>query len=738
MSRSVTLVLAAVSLFLLAIPLTLVKPGMPSGLKADEAAYYMMAQSLGHDGDLELRVEDIDRAVDEFPFRPITNLIAMTDDGWKTVLYGKPYIYSLFAAPLVRWFGANGLVFFNMLLLLAMVWMGTLYLSRYSEASLAALFASGFFFASTGFAYVFWLQPEVFNMASVAACLFFGYHRPRHRDELPWTWVILSGAALAPAVYNKPILAALGLGPLIALMMARRWKRATLWVVAAAVSLGLVVGVAVALTGHATPYLGVKRQGITVCEPGVMPIGPGPSGGAAPDADRPTGGAWSWLFRLPTIEPVLATNIGYFLVGRHTGLFVYFPFALAALLLFGLARDRRDRWGLLAGILIVALFFLIFIPRNWQGGGGFVGNRYFVNAYPAFLFLVTTIRWRTLVPLAWGLAGLLLGPLLFSPFSRTGPEPTLQSHVRNFPYPSLPLEHTLREVPGYHEARLGALKIKGRKDQFLPRAESAWILGASRAELWLRGPVPLVEPVFLVSSATPGNRVQLALEGGETKTLEFSEQRAHRVVLSAPEREVAESYRYQFDVTTQSGRVKGWHRQMPPNRCSYFNVNPSYEESFFVGAELTYLGEKSDLEADVWGLEWGEVESPSEVLVGETFELAVEVANRGASAWKAGGGARVRLAYWWQDSSGAVLEGRRTELVSQVEPDQWLSQAQTIDAPKVAGTYSLLLDPVFEWVGWFSEHDEAEAYRFEGIVVEDLSPSDDSETGEALNQTEDE
>ena len=233
-----------------------------------------------------------------------------------------------------------------------------------------------------------------------------------------------------------------------------------------------------------------------------------------------------------------ATNLGYFLWGRHTGLFLYFPFALAALLLFLLDRGaRRDRWGVLLGLVVVALFFLLFIPRNWQGGGGFVGNRYFVNAYPGFLFLVGAVRWRGLVPLTWGLSGLLLGPLLFSPFARGGPEPTLQSHVRNFPFPHFPLEHTLREIPGYYDTDVGGLRMKGRKDVFLPRGDSAWLRGASRTELWLRGPEPLVEPVFLVTSETPENRVELAVDGGDHQVLTFpgdSQGVGQRIILGLP------------------------------------------------------------------------------------------------------------------------------------------------------------------------------------------------------------
>ena len=45
----------------------------------------------------------------------------------------------------------------------------------------------------------------------------------------------------------------------------------------------------------------------------------------------------------------------------------------------------------LAGLAGVALFALLWIPFNWHGGGGFVGNRYFVNALPGFLFLVGRI-----------------------------------------------------------------------------------------------------------------------------------------------------------------------------------------------------------------------------------------------------------------------------------------------------------------------------------------------------------
>jgi hypothetical protein len=51
-------------------PLPLAKPGVPLTLKADEAAYYLMALSLAEDHDLRAEVRDFDRAFREFPYRP--------------------------------------------------------------------------------------------------------------------------------------------------------------------------------------------------------------------------------------------------------------------------------------------------------------------------------------------------------------------------------------------------------------------------------------------------------------------------------------------------------------------------------------------------------------------------------------------------------------------------------------------------------------------------------------------
>jgi hypothetical protein len=474
MGRTPRLALAALTLFLVAFPLVLAQPGVPSGLKADEPAYFAMALSLVEDGDLRCDLEDLRRVVEAFPFGSSRNLILMSDDGWETVYFGKPYAYSLFAAPFAALAGAPGMIAFNMALLAGMIWLGALYLARFNPGGLAALYSAGFFLVSAGFAYVFWIHPEIFNMAGVTLSLFLVFHRfdpPKPAPGSGWrrSWAkargvawsplgrtVLSGAGLGLAVYVKPMLLAFAL-PALYLYGWRRRSLAGLaaWGAGLALSLGVLAGIAWGLTGHTTAYMGVARGSYEICDPDVMPARPeaidperapaaaaaagdgdgagGDSGDGevaetpeppkAPSSDPPKA-SWAWILGLPEV-PFHETveNVTYFLVGRHTGLLLYFPFAVLSVLLFLLhgrrsGQDRGLRWANALALFAVAAFFLLWIPFNWHGGGGFVGNRYYVNAYPAFLFLVTRIApaWSVLAGYLAG--GVFVSSILFTPLGR--------------------------------------------------------------------------------------------------------------------------------------------------------------------------------------------------------------------------------------------------------------------------------------------------------------------------------
>ncbi|MCB1036904.1 MAG: hypothetical protein KDD47_23965 [Acidobacteria bacterium] len=735
MQRSVVLSLLSLTLFFLAFPLTLSQPGAPAGLKADESAYYLMALSLAHDQDLQLRAEDTERVFREFPFRWVPNLIVMTDDGWQTAFYGKPYIYPLFAAPFAALFGARGLLFFNMALMTGMVWLGTAYLRRFNGDGTSALFSGLFFLLSSAFAYVFWIQTEVFNMAAIFLALYLGFRPDEGAAEgRPWR-PLLSGAVLALAVYNKPMFAALALPLLFVDLPGRRWRRMGAWVLGFSLGLGAVAGLAVALTGHATPYLGVVRQGVTICEPGVMPIEPvaaepTPEPTAEPSAatqaarqaaSSPTGNAWSWLFRVPQIDPaLLAENVGYFLWGRHTGFFLYMPFAALAVLFF-LLHGRRSgaRWVLMASLALVALYFLVFIYFNWHGGGGFIGNRYFVSLYPAFLFLVKEVRPKWPLALVSGLAGLFLSPILFTPLNSLGPEPTLQHHVRSFPYRFFPLELSLRNVPGYQREPFGEGRVVVRKDQALVFGEQLWLRAADRVELWWITTEPLGKTVFQINNLALKNTVRLELEGAEeelhfrageeTRRIELQPQRPGRI-RSHPEGKL---FVYRLTVTTESGRVRTWTRHNPPSVCPAFAQNLEVEDSFPVGIQLTYLGDGAALDADLYELEWGPAQVPAEAAPRARLEVPVSLTNRSAHAWPNRGPARVKLAYHWRGEDGEMVdfEGRRTELPAPVPPGASVEVPIEVVAPPAPGIYQLEIDPVYEHVAWFSQKNGGDTLR---------------------------
>ena len=736
MNRSAVLSLLAITVFLLIVPLTPPKPGLPATLKADESAYYLMALSLAHDLDLRVETWDVDRLFAEFPYLPVRNLVVMSDDGWNTVYFGKPLLYPLFAAPFALIFGANGLVFFNMALLLGMVWLGAIYLRRFNSDSLAVLFSCGFFFLSAGFAYVFWIQTEIFSMAAVTGSCFLAVSAGTGRARWPWQ-VALSGALLAMAVYNKPPILLLCV-PLIWWVGRRHWREAVTWTLGLLIALGLSGGLSLALTGKPSAYLGSQqRTGVTVCEPGVMPIEPIAAGTrgrveVTSAAASATGNTFSWLYRIPRIDASVLESVRYFLWGRHTGFLLYLPFAALAILLLALEgpRDSR-RWLLLAALTGIAGYFVVFMPVNWQGGGGFIGNRYFINVYPAFLFLVRRVQRQSLVVPFYGLAGLFLGPLVLSPYATLGPEPTLQAHVRNAPFRFFPLELSLRHLPGYHKERAGSLRYISRRDQALARGPGAvWARGADRVELWIESAQPLGPLVFQIENFAATNEVEVAF-GRDRVQLEFEDgPQSRRVTLDPGKPRQVRTIAggkllvYRVVIQSSSGAVRHWTRIYPPNRCSYFAYESSREESFYVGAGLTLLGDAGSLDRDVFALEWGEIEVPSTVTVGEVFRIRTRVRNTSAHDWDIRFSAGVGLAYHWLDAEGNVVvkEGRRTRPRKPVAPGELLQLSQTIEAPAAAGDYILELDPVFEHVAWFAERTGGDTYRRPVRVVAAAGP----------------
>ncbi len=780
MSRSVTLTFVAVGLFLILFPLALAKPGLPLTLKSDEPAYYLMALSIVHDGDLRCELDDIRRLALEFPYNTTKNLILGTDDGWRSVYFAKPYLVSLVAAPATALFGADGFVATNMALLLASVWLGALYLRQYNSDSLAMLFSAGFFLLSNAFAYVFWLHTEVLCIASVTAALFLGF-TPGSGRPATTRWARLSsalrnpaarpfwaGAALVPAVYNKPYLALLGLPVVFVAFRARGARAALLWVGGAAAAGVVVCGLSFAWIGTPTPYLGLARFGVAVDSFDTMPELPAlpesapesqivapsartaapqppdavstpesdslvpPSAPAAPTtstaADPCPPNSFCWIFRSFQLDANTLPNLGYFFVGRHTGLFPYAPFALLSLLLFLTLGPRSgERWLLLGCLAGIALYSLTFIWFNWHGGGGFIGNRYYVNALPGFLFLVTRIAPAWLPALGYALGGLFLGGIVFTPFGANVESPTLQAHTRNLPFQLLPFERTLStQIPGYRGLpSVDGSYISGRADLFRPIGDALWIVGGQRVPLELRTVAPLVRPVFELSTFVAPNRVEIEL-GGVRAAVDFAagatSADVRRVVLAEPAGErrlepdggeivayllrvaaANQTWRTQT-VTFRASKKVPRHRQALAEGVTL----PDWEESelnALVGVAVSYLGEEAELTADVFSADWLELPLPATLPAGRIIALHCRLRNASSAVWRARGATSVQLAYHWlrEDDTVASWEGLRTPLPDDVPPGGEVTVLLEVETPREPGRYRLALDPVRERIAWFSE-----------------------------------
>ena len=208
---------------------------------------------------------------------------------------------------------------------------------------------------------------------------------------------MVAAVLLGVATFAKPTNIGLIMPLLLSAALRRQWRRAArISVVFGGVVIGMFA-LNIALTGDWN-YQGGERKTF-------YGVGDGTFAGGFPyQNDANTfdsvgmasvgGGSFGVLFTRDALLEVFPHNLGYFLFGRHTGFAAYFLPGLMAILLFLAAtRDRAMwQWLTLAAGIITAVVLLIYMPFTWSGGGGPVGNRYFLGTYGVFLFLVPPMQ----------------------------------------------------------------------------------------------------------------------------------------------------------------------------------------------------------------------------------------------------------------------------------------------------------------------------------------------------------
>ena len=535
-------------------------PRTAIGIQSDEATYYMMGHSLVEDGDLTYRRDDLVRVWKEFDSGPSGVFLKRGSDivewglmlrppfFWTRVVpdadrsrlfFGKSFIYPLFAAPFVKVFGTNGFLFFHALLLAGVAWCAYLFLHARSPAVPSALLAGAFIMASVVPVYYVWITPELFNFA--LGC--FGYFCWLYKEvatpeqmprRLRWLATprsdVLAALILGIATFSKPTNALLMVPIGLHLLGRRRLgtvvTASALFLVAAA---GLFL-VNMAISGEWN-YQGGFRRTFSAEYPFQTPQSSFDAIATKEMArDEALGDV---LFNRQVFWSNLFSNLKWYFVGRHAGLVAYFAPAVFALIAFLAGARRRPLWQWLVFGSAIAqiLLFVISLPYTWFGGGGSVGNRYFMGVYGIFIFLLPPIASVSAAFIPWLVGALFVGKLVVNPFvssfrpgsyAEAGPLrifPVEMSNINDLP---LNTERALRVFwYGDHRGRSADVKDPGFQIYFLDRnafpeapldavEKIFWVKGESRADFLIKT-VPVGQPDGTIR---PARQLTLTLSAG--------------------------------------------------------------------------------------------------------------------------------------------------------------------------------------------------------------------------------
>jgi hypothetical protein len=635
-------------------------PKAAYAFQSDEATYYSLAYSLARDGDFTYERRDLERVWREFPTGPegiflkrghdvslhatshfpFLELEQRADSRTDRAYYAKSFMYPLAAAPFVALFGTNGFLLLHALLLTLDLAAAYAFLRARASPVAALSYAAVFFVASAAPVYFVWLTPEIFNLSIVLCSLFlWAYKEVAPAPEGPmrsrWSRFLRSPAStyaaaalVGVAMFSKPPYGALLL-PILALALWRRQWRVLLIAggVCAIVAGGLFTW-NLAVTGEFN-YQGGDRNTFYGNSGFPFQTSATPFRSAAGVERGRSGLLVDILFSRDALLSVFPHNLVYYMLGRHTGLVPYFfPGVLSLILFFAGAARARARarpaavasaagaaaedarplwqWLVVATFACASVGMLLLVPYTYSGGGGPIGNRYFMGFYPMLLFATPALRSARPAVLAMLVGGLFTTQLMLNPFYASY-HPA--EHVKAGPFRWLPVELTLlNDLP----VNVTPSRIK----QPLPPASGGpptlayflddnafplegewfWVRGRSRAEVLLRGPaVPRADGGFdslrirhltiQVQSGDVANRVTIR-SGADSSTLTLEPHSAATVTLRVgggmpyhKDPGLPTSYVYWLAIDSDSGFVPMFSSGTRDSRYlgAMVRVTPTYE-----------------------------------------------------------------------------------------------------------------------------------------------------------------
>ena len=535
-------------------------PQAAMGIQSDEATYYMMGHSLAQDGDLTYRRDDLLRVWKDFDTGPagvflkrgsdivewgfmrrppfFWTRLAPDPDGSR-LYFGKSFIYPLVAAPLVKVFGTNGFLVLHALLLGGVAWCAYLFLHARAPALPSVLLAGAFVMASVVPVYFVWITPELFNFALGCFAYFcWLYKEVASPDHMPrrLRWLagprsdVAAALILGVATFSKPTNALLMVPIGIYLLWQRRLAgTVTVSVIFLAVAGGLFLA-NMAISGEWN-YQGGYRRTFYAEFPFQTPQS---TFSAIETKEMARDQALTdILFNESVFWPNLVANLKWYFVGRYSGLLPYFAPAVFAMLAFLVGARRRPLWQWLVfgSVLAQILVFVISLPYTWFGGGGSVGNRYFMGVYGILIFLMPPIGSASVAAIPWIVGALFVGKLVINPFvssmrpgsyADAGPLRMFPVEISNINDLPLNTQRTERVFWfGHHVGNPIGVKDPGFQIYFVDRnafPEAAldalekifWVKGESRSDFLMKT-VPVLQSDGTIR---PARQLTLTLRAG--------------------------------------------------------------------------------------------------------------------------------------------------------------------------------------------------------------------------------
>ena len=241
----------------LVVAVALAVAGRDRGIWGDEDTYIAMTASLARDGDLVFDERDLEWAMARPGGPPATLILQRVASG---VSYSKPVVYPLLALPVYALLGDAGLVATNVLLAVAALLVGWLYLRRLGPATRAALTLLTFAVCGVLPFYLGWRMSDVaqiaFGLAGLALVASALRAPPGRRSLLGAAGGLLLGLLAAMRLPGLALAAAAVAG---GVWIGRR-RAAAAVALAALLGFGLASGAGLALAGSANPYKEVRAS----------------------------------------------------------------------------------------------------------------------------------------------------------------------------------------------------------------------------------------------------------------------------------------------------------------------------------------------------------------------------------------------------------------------------------------------------------------------------------------------